>query len=47
MTSLEAAALRQRMVRVITRRAGASNGVGEVSEAARLTHDDLTAILAR
>ena len=45
MTSPETTVLRQRLVRVITRRAG-SKGATSVAEAARLTHDDLTAMLA-
>lgn len=45
MTSPETAVLRQRLVRVITRRAGSSTGAGAVAAAARLTHDDLTAVL--
>ena len=46
MTSPETTVLRQRLVRVITRRAGSSNAAGSVAEAARLTHDDLTTLLA-
>ena len=46
MTSSETTLLRQRLARVITRRAGSSPGAGAVANAARLTHDDLTAILA-
>lgn len=46
MTSVETAALRQRVVRVITRRAGSSTGADAVAAAARLTHDDLTAVFA-
>lgn len=42
----ETTILRQRLVRVITRRAGSSTGAGAVAAAARLTHDDLTAVLA-
>lgn len=40
--------LRQRLARVITRRVGSSTGAGAgaVAAAARLTHDDLTTILA-
>lgn len=45
MTSPETTALRQRLVRVITRRAGSTGGTS-VAAAARLTHDDLTAVLA-
>lgn len=45
MTSPETTVLRQRLVRVITRRAGAT-GVTSVAAAVRLTHDDLTAMLA-
>ena len=40
------AVLRQRLVRVITRRVGSSTGASAVAAAARLTHDDLTAVLA-
>lgn len=46
MTSPEPTVLRQRLVRVITRRAGSSTGASDVAAAARLTHDDLTAVLA-
>lgn len=46
MTSPETAVLRQRVVRVITRRVGSSTGAGAVAAAARLTHDDLTAVFA-
>ena len=46
MTSSETTVLRQRLVRVITRRAGSSTGAGAVAAAARLTHDDLTAVFA-
>lgn len=46
MTSPESTALRQRLVRVITRRAGSSTGASTVVNAARLTHNDLTAVLA-
>lgn len=46
MTSTETTVLRQRLVRVITRRAGSSSGASAVAAAARLTHDDLTAVLA-
>ena len=46
MTSPETTVLRQRLVRVITRRAGSSTGASAVAAAARLTHDDLTAVLA-
>lgn len=46
MTTPETTVLRQRLVRVITRRAGSSTGAGAVAEAARLTHDDLTTVLA-
>lgn len=38
--------LRQRLARVITRRVGSSTDASAVAAAARLTHDDLTAILA-
>lgn len=46
MTSPETTALRQRLVRVITRRAGSKGGRTSVAAAARLTHDDLTAVIA-
>lgn len=46
MTSPDTTVLRQRLVRVITRRAGSSKGAGAVAAAARLTHDELTAVLA-
>ena len=46
MTSAETTVLRQRLVRVITRRVGSSTGASAVAAAARLTHDDLTAVLA-
>lgn len=46
MTSPETTVLRQRLVRVITRRTGSSNGASAVAAAARLTHDDLTSVLA-
>jgi hypothetical protein len=46
MTSPETTGLRQRLVRVITRRAGSSAGASAVAAATRLTHDDLTAALA-
>lgn len=46
MTSPETTVLRQRVVRVITRRVGSSTGTGAVAAAARLTHDDLTAVFA-
>ena len=46
MTSPETTILRQRLARVITRRAGSSTGPGDVAAAARLTHDDLTAVFA-
>jgi hypothetical protein len=46
MTSTETAVLRQRVVRVITRRAGSSTDVRAVAAAARLTLDDLTAVFA-
>jgi len=42
----ETTVLRQRFVRVITRRAGSSTGASAVAAAARLTHGDLTATLA-
>lgn len=46
MTSPETTVLRQRLLRVITRRTGASTGAGAVATAARLTHDELTAVFA-
>ena len=46
MTSPGTTVLRQRLVRVITRRAGSSTAAVAVAEASRLTHDDLTAALA-
>ena len=46
MTSPESTVLRQRVVRVITRRVGASNGASDVAAAARLAHDDLIAVFA-
>ncbi len=46
MTSPETTVLRQRVVRVITRRLGSSTGASAVAAAARLTHDDLTAVFA-
>lgn len=46
MASVETSVLRQRVVRVITRRVGASTGANAVAAAARLTHDDLTAAFA-
>lgn len=46
MTSPETTALRQRLVRVITRRVGSSTGASAVAAAARFTHDELTAVLA-
>ena len=46
MTSPESNVLRQRIVRVITGRVGASTGASAVAEAARRTHDDLTVVLA-
>jgi hypothetical protein len=46
MTSPETTVLRQRLVRVITRRVGSNTGAGAVAAAARLTHDDLTSCLA-
>ena len=42
----ETTVLRQRLVRVITRRIGSSTGASAVVEAARLTHDDLAAVFA-
>lgn len=46
MTSPETSVLRQRLVRVITRRVVSSTGAAAVAAAARLTHDDLTAVFA-
>ena len=46
MTSPEPTVLRQRLARVIARRVGSSTGAGAVAAAARLTHDDLTKVLA-
>ncbi len=46
MTPVETTDLRQRLVRVITRRAGSSTGASAVAAAARLTHDELTAVFA-
>lgn len=46
MTSPETMVLRQRLVRVITGRVGSSTSAGAVAAAARLTHDDLTAVFA-
>ena len=46
MTSPDTTVLRQRLAREITRRAGSSTGASAVAAAARLTHDDLTAVLA-
>ncbi|HYI12213.1 MAG TPA: hypothetical protein VEK57_24380 [Thermoanaerobaculia bacterium] len=46
MTSPETTVLRQRLVRVITRRVGSSTDASAVAAAARLTHDDLTVVLA-
>lgn len=45
MTSPGSAILRQRLARLITRRVGSSTGAGAVAAAARLTHDDLVAVL--
>lgn len=42
----ETTVLRQRLIRVITRRAGSSTGASAVAAAARLAHDDLTAVFA-
>jgi len=42
----ETTVLRQRLVRVITRRVGSSTGASAVVAAARVTHEDLTAVLA-
>jgi hypothetical protein len=42
----ETSVLRQRLVRVVTRRAGSSTGAGAVAAATRLTHAELTAVLA-
>ncbi|HVS30871.1 MAG TPA: hypothetical protein VMS98_05400 [Thermoanaerobaculia bacterium] len=41
----ESTVLRQRLARVITRRVGSTTGAGAVAAAARLTHDDLVAVL--
>ena len=38
--------MRQRLVRVITHRVGSATGATAVATAARLVHDDLTAVLA-
>ena len=46
MTSPEGTVLRQRLVRVITLRVGASTDAGAVAAAARLTHGELTAVFA-
>ena len=46
MSSPETTVLRECLVRVITRRAGSSTGADAVAAAARLTHDDLTAVFA-
>ena len=46
MTPPETTGLRQRLVRVITRRVGSETGASAVAAAARLTHDDLTAVFA-
>lgn len=46
MTSPETTVLRQRLVRVITRRVGSSTGACAVAAAAHLTHNDLTAVFA-
>lgn len=46
MTSPETTVLRQRLVRVITGRAGSSTDANAVTAAARLTHDDLIAVFA-
>ena len=46
MTSPETRVLRQRLVGVITRRAGSSTGASAVAAATRLTHGELTAVLA-
>ena len=42
----ETTVLRQRIVRVITQRAGSSADASGVAAAARRTHDDLTAVFA-
>ena len=42
----ESKILRQRVARMITRRLGSATGAGAVAEAARLTHDELAAVLA-
>lgn len=46
MTSPAPTVLRQRLVRVMTRRVGSATGTIAVAAAARLAHDDLTAVLA-
>jgi hypothetical protein len=46
MTSLETTVLRQRIVRLITHRAGSSTEASAVAAAARRTQDDLTAVFA-
>ena len=46
MTSAATAVLRQRLVRVITRRAGSSTGASAAAAATRLTHEDLIAVFA-
>lgn len=46
MTSAETTVLRQRVGRVITRRVGSSPDATAVAAAARLAHDDLTAVFA-
>lgn len=46
MTSADTTDLRQRLVRVIARRAGSSTGASAVAAAARLTHDDLIVVFA-
>ena len=46
MSSPQTTLLRQRLVRVITRRAGSATGASAVAAATRLTHDDLMAVFA-
>ena len=46
MTSPETTVLRQRIVRLITHRAGSSTDASAVAAAARQSQDDLTAVLA-
>lgn len=46
MTSPETTVLRQRLVRVITHRVGSPRDASTVAAAARVAHDELTAVLA-